>query len=108
MIDSLIKENMDRKIPLGVNSSSSKEGGSRAALRKKNNSNKKRNLTEYQTDTSEADIGRDYHGKLKTKKNLVIISKLKIGEKIAFNKRSGLLKLHTPSLGTYRSLVSSS
>ena len=59
---------MDRKIPLGVNSSSSKEGGSRAALRKKKNSNKKRNLTEYQTDTSEADIGRDYHGKLKTKK----------------------------------------
>ena len=38
--------------------------------------------------------------KLKTKKNLVIISKLKIGDKIAFNKKSGLLKLHTPSLGT--------
>ena len=59
---------MDRKIPLGVNSSSSKEGGSRAALRRKKNSNKKRNLTECQTDTSEADIGRDHHGKLKTKK----------------------------------------
>ena len=36
----------------------------------------------------------------KTKKNLIIISKLRVGDKIAFDKKSGLLKLHVPSLGT--------
>jgi hypothetical protein len=37
----------------------------------------------------------------KIKSNLITISTLKVGDKIAFNKKTGLLKIHSPSLGKF-------